>query len=287
MATTFDVTGPVGTPLTGLDFTTLASDFTPTTVSINNAGTAVGYAGVSLCTLLTTANFQYPTTGVKNGFLSDYVAVTGTGDQTVVVSEGEIDPSFGGINSAMTDIVAYQQNGTTITPTLIIPGDVNGGIGGRDIVDISGIAIGTAIVPTPPPVTNPPPTVTLNGDGRSALHVIRRFPIKSACFRAREMPLDGKMQGRDPQLLSATGAAISHQVSSAYPSGRCSSCSGTTTSTGTASCRPGITVCSMPNAGFIQGGRPHPAGVELAMTAGRYRNPSTSRANSFVVTCRQ
>jgi hypothetical protein len=94
---------------------------------------------------------------VKNGFLSDYVAVTGTGGQTVVVSEGEIDPSFGGIN--------YQQNGTTITPTLIIPGDVNGGIGGRDIADISGIAIGTAIVPTPPPATNPPPTVTLIGDG--------------------------------------------------------------------------------------------------------------------------
>lgn len=114
---------------------------------------------------LTTADFQYPTTGVKNGFLSDYVAVTGTGGQTVVVSEGEIDPSFGGINSAMTDIVAYQQNGTTITPTLIIPGDVNGGIGGRDIADISGIAIGTAIVPTPPPATNPPPTVTLIGDG--------------------------------------------------------------------------------------------------------------------------
>jgi hypothetical protein len=50
MATIFDVTGAVGTPLTGLDSTTLASDFTPTTVSINNAGTAVGYGGVSLCT---------------------------------------------------------------------------------------------------------------------------------------------------------------------------------------------------------------------------------------------
>lgn len=51
MATTFDVTGAVGTPLTGLDSTKLASDFTPTTVTIDNAGTTVSYTGVSLYTL--------------------------------------------------------------------------------------------------------------------------------------------------------------------------------------------------------------------------------------------
>jgi len=101
---------------------------------------------------------------VKNGFLRDYVLVTGSGGEPVVVSEGEIDPSFGGINASMTDIVAYHQGSTTISPTLIIPGDVNGSIGGRDIVDISSIVIGTARVPAPPPVTNPPPRVTLNGD---------------------------------------------------------------------------------------------------------------------------
>jgi hypothetical protein len=39
LATTFDVTGAVGKPLTGLDSSKLASDFTPTTVAINDAGT--------------------------------------------------------------------------------------------------------------------------------------------------------------------------------------------------------------------------------------------------------
>jgi len=57
MATKFDVTGAVGTPLTGLDSAKLASDFTPTTVTINNGATSVSYTGVSLYTLLTTANF--------------------------------------------------------------------------------------------------------------------------------------------------------------------------------------------------------------------------------------
>jgi hypothetical protein len=40
MATKFDVTGAVRTLLTGLHSTKLASDFTPTTVTINNGGTA-------------------------------------------------------------------------------------------------------------------------------------------------------------------------------------------------------------------------------------------------------
>ena len=61
MATKFDVTGAVRTLLTGLHSTKLASDFTPTTVTINNGGTSVSYIGVSLYTLLTTANFQNPT----------------------------------------------------------------------------------------------------------------------------------------------------------------------------------------------------------------------------------
>jgi hypothetical protein len=39
---------------------------------------------------------------VKNGLLRDYVLVPGSDGEAVVVSEGEIDPSFGGINASMT-----------------------------------------------------------------------------------------------------------------------------------------------------------------------------------------
>lgn len=59
---------------------------------------------------------------MKNGFLRDYVLVPGSDGEAVVVSEGEIDPSFGGINVSMTDIAAYQQDGTTISPALDRPG---------------------------------------------------------------------------------------------------------------------------------------------------------------------
>jgi hypothetical protein len=45
------------------------------------------------------------------------------------------------VNASMTDIVAYQQGTTTTAPTLIMPGDMNGGTGGRDIVNTSGIVV--------------------------------------------------------------------------------------------------------------------------------------------------
>jgi hypothetical protein len=205
MATTFDVTGSVGTPLTGLDSSKLASDFTPVTVSIDNAGTTLSYTGVPLYTLLTTANFEFPTTGVKNGFLRDYITISGTDGERVVVSEGEIDPSFGGVNASMSDIVAYQQDGTTITPTLIIPDDVNGGIGGRDVIDISGIVVGIANVPTPPPVTNPPPTVTLNGDVVSpgtayTVSDVQALPVSKQT--------DTFLQGSTPKTFTFTGTPL-------------------------------------------------------------------------------
>ena len=91
MATKFDVTGAVRTPLTGLHSTK-------------------------------SANFQYPTGEREERLPAGYVLVTGSDGEAVVVSEGEIDPSFGGINVSMTDIAAYQQDGTTISPALDRPG---------------------------------------------------------------------------------------------------------------------------------------------------------------------
>ncbi len=210
MASTFNVTGAVGTPLTGLDAATLAADFTPVTVTINDAGTTISYTGVSLYSLLTSAAFQYPTSG-KNGFLRDYLTLTNTSGQSVVVSEGEIDPSFGGATTALTDIIAYQQNGNTITPTLIIPGDVNGGVGGRDIADISSVVVAIANVPTPPAVTNPPQQVTVNGDvvnpGQSyTVADVQALPVSTQT--------DTFLQGATPKTFTFTGATMFGLLSS-------------------------------------------------------------------------
>ncbi len=203
--TTFSVTGAVTTPLTGLDATTLASDFTPVTININEGGQTVTYAGVSLYNLINTAKFQFPGAPVKNGFLRDYVLVTGSGGESVVVAEGEIDPGFGGAVAALTDIVAYQRDGTTIAPTLILPGDVNGSIGGRDIVDIASIQVATASVPTPPAVTNPPPTVTLNGNVTTPGTSYTVAQVQALTVSAQT---DTFLQGSTPKTFTFTGTPL-------------------------------------------------------------------------------
>lgn len=201
---TFTVTGAVTTPLTGLTAATLASNFTPVTVTINNAGQTVSYTGVPLYTLLTAASFQYPASPVKNGFLRDYLEVT-AGSQSVVVSEGEIDPSFGGATAALTDIIAYQQNGSTITPALIVPGDVNGGTGGRDLTGITNITVATANVPAPPAVTNPPLTVTVNGNVASPGTA---YTVAQVRGMAVSTQTDTYLQGTTPKTFTFTGTPL-------------------------------------------------------------------------------
>jgi hypothetical protein len=134
-AGTLVVSGQVSSPQT-LDDAALGG----TAASAMIGGTS--YAGSSVYSLISLANFTYP--GSKNGFLLDYVLVTGASGKSVLLSEGEIDPGFGGV--ATTDFIATQANGASILPQLIVPGDVNGGIGGRDITDVVSITVFTAPV---------------------------------------------------------------------------------------------------------------------------------------------
>jgi hypothetical protein len=115
------------------------------------------YAGTSVYNLISAAGIEAPAqlNGNPNSDLLDYIVVTGANNQSVVLSEGEVDPGFGG--STNVDIIANMENGKPITPQLIVPGDVNGGIGGRDIGGIGTITVGEAS-PAPGALTNAPST---------------------------------------------------------------------------------------------------------------------------------
>lgn len=133
-ADTILVGGAVMTPMSVND-----ASLTGTTVMANSSA----YVGSSVYGLIMGAGFLSPTqvNGNPNGNLLDYVVVTSTSGQSVVLSEGEIDPGFGGHTTATTDIIATAMNGTPIAPQLIVPGDVNGGMGGRDIASIASISV--------------------------------------------------------------------------------------------------------------------------------------------------
>ena len=153
------VTGAVADPLT-LTPTEVAS-LPSTSVTVNVNGTSEVYSGVSVYNLLTAASFEH--SAAKNGALQDYIQVTNAGGQSVVLSEGEVDPSFGGASS--TDIIAYSENGSAIAPTLIVPGDLNGGIGGRDLGSVTTLSVGEATIPSGPFTSQAPyPNLTIAGN---------------------------------------------------------------------------------------------------------------------------
>ena len=160
MSGALSVTGAVTTPV-AITPSVLAASYTPVTVTIGSGANAATFVGASVYSLISGAQFLYPTSA-KNGFLEDYIAVTGANGAQVVLSEGEIDPAFGGKSS--TDIIAYSENGVAIAPELIVPGDVNGGIGGRDITGVTNLAVGIAALPSALPGTPAAPSVTLSGD---------------------------------------------------------------------------------------------------------------------------
>ena len=75
MAAGISVNGAVATPL-NVDAATLATGYTPVTVTIGTGTAAATYTGVSVYGLISQAGFEYPTASVKNGFLRDYITVT-------------------------------------------------------------------------------------------------------------------------------------------------------------------------------------------------------------------
>ena len=69
----------------------------------------------------------------------------------------------------------------------------------------SGIVVGIANVPTPPPVTNPPPTVTLNGDVVSpgtayTVSDVQALPVSTQT--------DTFLQGSTPKTFTFTGTPL-------------------------------------------------------------------------------
>ncbi|WP_048861898.1 hypothetical protein, partial [Acidisphaera rubrifaciens] len=148
MSDTISVTGDVTSPLT-LGATGLAA-LPQTTVAVAVNGQPESFSGVSVYTLISDAGFTSP--AGKNGQLHDDVQVS-NGTTAVALSEGELDPAFGGAQAATTDIIATTEDGHPIAPQLIVPGDANGGIAGRDIAGVTTLTVGQASVPTVP-ITN-------------------------------------------------------------------------------------------------------------------------------------
>ncbi len=201
---TVTVNGAVAAPLT-LDSTSLAAATASVTVTVGGST----YVGASVYGLLSAAHFAYPTGGtVKNGFLRDYVVVTGTGGASAVLSEGEVDPGFGG--AASTDIIAYSRDGVAIAPTLVLTGDANGGAGGRSVSGVTSLFVGVAPVPAALTGTPAASAVTVGGDlpgGSTTYTAATLQPIAAAT------QTDSYAAGANQTTLTFTGVPISTLLS--------------------------------------------------------------------------
>jgi hypothetical protein len=111
---------------------------------------AVQYSGSSVYSLISDAGFEANPAQAKNGDLLDYLTITGASGQSVVLSEGQIDPNFGGQSSNPQDFIATTETigGVTskIAPELIVQSDPNGLIDGYDVTDVTDIAVDWASV---------------------------------------------------------------------------------------------------------------------------------------------
>ena len=200
------VTGTVADPLTVTPAELASLPTTTVTVDVN--GAPESYTGVSVYNLLTAASFEH--SAAKNGALQDYIQVTDGSGQSVVLSEGEVDPSFGGASS--TDIIAYSENGSSIAPTLIVPGDVNGGVGGRDLGSVTTLTVGEATTPAGPFTSQAPyPTLTVTGDVPA--------PVTETLTSVEALPVatqtDTFLAGTTPKTYTFTGTSLYGQLQSA------------------------------------------------------------------------
>jgi hypothetical protein len=208
MSGALNVTGAVTAPV-AITPDVLAASYTPVTVTIGSGSTAETYVGASVYSLISSAGFLYPP-AAKNGFLEDYIAVTGANGAQVVLSEGEIDPNFGGKSS--TDIIAYSENGVAIAPTLIVPGDIDGGIGGRDISGVSNLAVGIAALPGALPGTPAAPPLTLSGDLTPPSNP---YTVATVEQLGATVQTDSFLSGATPTTTTFTGASLSSVLNSA------------------------------------------------------------------------
>ncbi len=212
MSGSISIAGDVGTVGT-ITAASLASNYTPITVTAGSDGAT--YVGASVYSILSGAQFLYPTGSVKNGFLLDYVALTGANGAQTLLSEGEVDPSFGGKSS--TDIIATSRNGMAIAPQLIVPGDLNGGIGGRDVAGVTNLLVGTA--GTPAAISGTPAVVPLTVTGHVS-NPATSYTAASLQKLGQSTQTDTFLSGTTPSTTAFTGVPLSTVVGTAgLPSG--------------------------------------------------------------------
>lgn len=139
------------------------SDLGGTTVSATIDGNM--YSGSSVYSLISDAGFEANPAQAKNGDLLDYLTISNASGQSVVLSEGQIDPNFGGQSSNPQDFIATTENGNPIAPELIVQSDPNGLSDGYDVTDVSNIAVDWASVPGfPTSVLDDESAFTVTGD---------------------------------------------------------------------------------------------------------------------------
>jgi hypothetical protein len=135
------VNGEVATPLTLSD-----ASLGGTTVTATIGGNT--YTGSSVYSLISNAWFENDPAQAKNGNLLDLITISGAGGQSAMLSEGQIDPGFGGQPGNPQDFIATSENGSAIAPLLIVQTDPNGLTDGYDISDVTNISVGWATVPS-------------------------------------------------------------------------------------------------------------------------------------------
>jgi hypothetical protein len=207
------VNGEVTTPLT-LDADALGG--TPVSATIGG----VVYSGSSVYSLISDAGFQNNPAQAKNGYLLDYLAITGTGGQSVVLSEGQIDPNFGGQTANPQSFIATTANGLPIAPRLIVQSDPNGTTDGYDLTGVTNIKVGWAAVPAfSTSVLSNESSLTVTGK-------IASSPVSystgnfSSVFPTQTTQTDSFLSGSTPTTATFTGQGCS-TLSTEAPLGYC------------------------------------------------------------------
>ncbi|CAN0451473.1 unnamed protein product, partial [Phaeothamnion confervicola] len=121
------------------------------------------FTGTSLLGVLEHIGLPFPE-GKKNPLLQTYLIVTANDGYQVVISGGELDPSFGNVPM----LLAWEQDGAALADAdgpvrLVVPGDTKGGRYVHGIVSIEVLNLDPAIGPaagsggaaTPEPAASP------------------------------------------------------------------------------------------------------------------------------------
>jgi hypothetical protein len=158
--------------------------------------------------LISDAGFQNNPAQAKNGNLLDYLTITGTGGQSVVLSEGQIDPNFGGQTASPQSFIADSANGSPIAPRLIVQSDPNGTTDGYDLTGVTNIKVGWAAVPAlSTSVLNDETSFTVTGDIASP-PVSYSTSNFSSVFPTQTTQTDTFLSGSTPTTATFTGVPI-------------------------------------------------------------------------------